>query len=87
MSENLKYSKMLALHFSKKEIRSEQKLKYNQGSINIKDYIFLPKTIRERDNNNNRKINDHSIRREVSIFATLIFEQYTEGDWYSLTFL
>ena len=49
--------------------------------------IFLPKTIRERDNNNNRKINDHSIRREVSIFATVIFEQYAEEDWYSLTYL
>ena len=84
MSENLKYWKILALHIVERKFVLSKSI---NRSINIKDYIFLPKTIRERDNNNNRKINDHSIRREVSIFATLIFEQYTEGDWYSLTYL
>ena len=84
MSENLKYWKILALHIVERKFVLSKSI---NRSINIKDYIFLPKTIRERDNNNNRKINDHSIRREVSIFATLIFEQYAEGDWYSLTYL
>ena len=84
MSENLKYWKILALHIVERKFVLSKSI---NRSINIKDYIFLPKTIRERDNNNNRKINDHSIRREISIFATLISEQYTEGDWYSLTYL
>ena len=84
MSENLKYWKILALHIVERKFVLSKSI---NRSINGKDYILLSKTIRERDNNNNRKINDHSIRREVSIFATVIFEQYAERDWYNLTYL
>ena len=32
-------------------------------------------------------MNDHRINTDISIFATLTFEQYAGGDWYSMTYL
>ena len=85
MRENLKYWKMLSLHISRKEIIPEQESKFLPETL--KRYVHDDLNLGEWDNNNNGKINDHSISREVSTLAILIFEQYSEGDWYSMTYL